>query len=150
MNYNLARSRDATLRRPSHFLIASVLCITTFAQLSWPFIWSAELSCHYSLVFDQRQRLKFKDVLFLVACYATLHPTLSVRRLVCRSIGHTLLFWVIEDFDLSTTRDLNYSPCQTAPKWGGRVSGLVMSISVFKKLRTSLKRIMTLATVILS
>ena len=30
---------------------------------------------------------------FLVACYVTLHPTLSVRPSVRPSVGHTLLFW---------------------------------------------------------
>ena len=32
-------------------------------------------------------------ILFLVACYATLQPALSVRRSVCPSFGHTLIFW---------------------------------------------------------
>ena len=32
------------------------------------------------------------SLLFLVACYATLHPALSVRRSVGPSVGHTLLF----------------------------------------------------------
>ena len=30
---------------------------------------------------------------FLVACYATLHPALSVHLLIHRSVRHTLLFW---------------------------------------------------------
>ena len=45
---------------------------------------------------------------FLVACYATLHPALSVRRSVCPSVGPSVrpsvtlyFFWVFAVFGLT-------------------------------------------------
>ena len=36
---------------------------------------------------------KFDNSLFLIGCYTTLHPALSVRPSIRRSVRHTLLFW---------------------------------------------------------
>ena len=68
---------------------------------------------------------------FLVACYATLQPALSVRPSVRRSVGpsHFTFFGFLR-FLASLLlpkwwSDLNYGPCPPARDWGSRVSGLV-------------------------
>ena len=65
---------------------------------------------------------------FLVACYATLHPALSVSRLV----GWSVTLYFFNDFIFSTSLflpkrsvDLKYGPCPPARDFGSRVSGLV-------------------------
>ena len=73
---------------------------------------------------------------FLVACYATLHPALSVRPSVRRSavgpsVGPShftfsafMGFLAIPLLPKYST-DLKYGPCPPARDWGSRVSGLV-------------------------
>ena len=92
---------------------------------------------------------KFEELqfcyLFLVACYATLHPTLSVRRSVRWSVRWSVRRSVRRSIGLSVTlyffgvyvfffaipllpkcaTDLKYGPCPPARDWGSRVSGLV-------------------------
>ena len=68
---------------------------------------------------------------FLVACHATLHPALSVRRSVRPSVRHTLLFFLFFLRSLASlllpkwSSDLKNSPCPPTRDWGSRVSGLV-------------------------
>ena len=64
---------------------------------------------------------------FLVACYATLHPALSVGP----SVRHTLLsrrlwffFFALQLLPKCST-DLKYGPCPPTRDWGSRVTGLV-------------------------
>ena len=78
---------------------------------------------------------------FLVACYATLQPALSVRPSVRRSVGpsvhpfvgpshftYSALMGVLALLLLpKSSTDLNYGPCPPARDWGSRVSGLVFS-----------------------
>ena len=45
------------------------------------------------VLFLQMRLLISINRLSLVACFATLHPALSVCRSVCQSVGHTLLFF---------------------------------------------------------
>ena len=70
---------------------------------------------------------------FLVACYATLHPALSVRPSVGPSVrpSHFTFFGFLR-FLASLLlpkwwSDLNYGPCPPARDWGSRVSGLVFN-----------------------
>jgi len=80
---------------------------------------------------------------FLVACYATLQPALSVRPSVRRSVGPSVgpsvrrsvrpshftfsaLMGVLALLLLpKCSTDLDYGPCPPARDWGSRVSGLV-------------------------
>ena len=68
----------------------------------------------------------------LVACYATLHPALSVRRSVRRSVRppHFTFFGFLRFLALLLLPKwsglLNYSPCPPARDWGSRISGLVI------------------------
>ena len=69
------------------------------------------------------------NFLFLVACYATLHPALSVRPSVGPSVRHTTFLALMGFLTLlllpKCSVDLNYGPCPPARDWGSRVSGLV-------------------------
>ena len=68
-------------------------------------------------------------LLFLVACYATLHPALSVRWSV-RLSHFTFLFFLRSLASLLLPKwwsDLKYSSCPPARDWGSRVSGLVLT-----------------------
>ena len=72
---------------------------------------------------------------FLVACYATLHPALSVGQSVCWSVGRSVtfyFFYFFYEFYFWTSLllpkwsgDLKYGPCPPARDFGSRVSGLV-------------------------
>ena len=67
----------------------------------------------------------------LVACYATLHPSLSVRPSVRLSVGlsHFTFLGVWRSFTSpllpKRSGDLNYGPCPSARDFDSRVSGLV-------------------------
>ena len=67
--------------------------------------------------------------IFLVACYATLHPALSVRLSVGPS--HFTFFGFLQSMASlllpKWSSDRKYSPCPPARDWGSRVSGLVIS-----------------------
>ena len=77
-----------------------------------------------------------KKCIFLVACYATLHPALSVRPSVGPSVRRSVrpshftffgflgfLAWLLLP---KWSGNLNYGPCPPARDWGSRVSGLVL------------------------
>ena len=72
---------------------------------------------------------------FLVACYATLHPALSVGRSVCLSVTFYFFyfFYFFYEFYFRTSLllpkwsgDLKYGPCPPERDLGSRVSGLVL------------------------
>ena len=84
---------------------------------------------------------------FLVACYATLHPALSVRPSVRRSVrplvrpsvgpshftfSASMGFLAIPLLPKCST-DLKYGPCPPARDWGSRVSGLVTADREFTR-----------------
>ena len=87
-------------------------CMTSFAASGW----------------DCAVMLKNQ---FLVACYATLHLALSVRRSVRPS--HFTFFGFLRSMASlllpKWSSDLKYGPCPPARDWGSRVSGLVLSYS---------------------
>ena len=69
---------------------------------------------------------------FLVACYATLHPALSVGWSVGLSVGWSVTFYFFYEFYFRTSLllpkwsgDLKYGPCPPARDFGSRESGLV-------------------------
>ena len=73
-----------------------------------------------------------RSVLFLVACYGTLHPALSVRLLVRLSVRPSVHFTFSALMGVlallllpKCSTDLNYGPCPPTRDWGSCVSGLV-------------------------
>ena len=69
---------------------------------------------------------------FLVACFATQHPALSVRPSVGRSLHPSVTLYFLALMGVlalllrpKCSTDLNYGPCPPARDWGSRVSGLV-------------------------
>ena len=59
---------------------------------------------------------------FLVACYATLHPALSVRRSGRRTVTLHFFFWFLRSLASlllpKWSSDLKYGPCPPARDWG--------------------------------
>ena len=80
----------------------------------------------------RRTAYRYESLEFLVACYATLHPALSVRRSIRPSVRHTLLFLLFCGLrpHYSCPNDevtSNMAPCPPARDWDSRLSGLVFS-----------------------
>ena len=96
------------------------------------------LQCKFSVEENSQDDPRVSAIRFLVACYATLHPALSVRRSFRRSVGLSVrpshftfsaLMGVLALLLLpKCSTDLNYGPCPPARDWGSRVSGLVQSV----------------------
>ena len=87
--------------------------------------------CYFRSASNRAQWSTYFKFPFLVACDATLHPALSVRRSVGPSVrpSHFTFLGVLR-FLASLLlpkwwSDLNYGPCPPARDWGSRVSGLV-------------------------
>merc|ERR1712074_290452 len=96
----------------------------SFCLLFFAFCFLLFLFCSLSL--------SFFFLFFLVACYATLHPAMSVRPSVRRSVGPShftfsafMGFLAIPLLPKCST-DLKYGPCPPARDWGSHVSGLVL------------------------
>ena len=87
----------------------------------------------------KRKGFFFLSFFFLVACYATQQPALSVRRSIHRSVRRsvTLYFfgflWSLASQLLPKCLiDIEYSPCPPASDWNSRVSGLVLFLFLFR------------------
>ena len=118
-----------SFRRENHFSSAVHLPFPFFANfLVFSFSFLVAVARLYKLFLGSLvRRLILLAVLFcfvfLVACYATLHPALSVGR------SHFTVYYVFYSLTVlllpNCSGELKYSPCPPAHDWGSCVSGLV-------------------------